>query len=146
MSKLERRGLSSDGQTPKPTSRMFKMADSVASNGESESFEIKMIDQMTIIAKAIENLQDGQIQLKSAFSSNLDKFRNEFMSSIDEKLKAIRTDLDLEIGKQQSQIESMSHSVASIIERLQVKMENTYIQYIGHQANRTRSLKTIGTL
>lgn len=74
---------------------MFKMADYVASNGESESFEIKMIDQMTIIAKAIENLQDGQNQFKSAFNSKLDKFRNEFMSSIDEKLNAIRTDLDL---------------------------------------------------
>lgn len=66
---------------------MFKMAKSVASNGKSESFEIKMIDQMTIIVKAVENVQNGQYQLKSAFNSKLDKFRNEFMSSIDEKLK-----------------------------------------------------------
>lgn len=42
------------------------------------------------------------------------------MSSIDETLKAIRTDLDLEIGKQQSQIDSLSQSVASILERIQV--------------------------
>lgn len=75
-SESERRRLSSDGQTPKPPSKMFKMAESVASNGESENFEIKMIDKMTIIAKAIENLQDGQNQLKSAFNSKLDKFRN----------------------------------------------------------------------
>uniref|UniRef100_K1PQ49 Tripartite motif-containing protein 3 n=1 Tax=Magallana gigas TaxID=29159 RepID=K1PQ49_MAGGI len=41
MSESERRRLSSDGQTPKPPSKMFKMADPVASNGESESLKLK---------------------------------------------------------------------------------------------------------
>lgn len=65
MSGSKMRRLSSNGETPKPPGKMFKMADSVASNGESDSFEIKM----TIIAKAIEDLQDGKNQLKSAFNS-----------------------------------------------------------------------------
>lgn len=45
MSQSERRRrLSFNGQTPKPPNETFTMADYVASNGESESFEIKMID------------------------------------------------------------------------------------------------------
>lgn len=65
MSGSEMRRHSSDGETPKPPSKMIRMADSVASNIESDSFEIKM----TIIAKAIKDLQDGKNQLKSAFNS-----------------------------------------------------------------------------
>lgn len=52
------------------------------------------------------------------------------MSSIDKKLKATRTDLDPEIGKQQSQIELLSQSIASILERRQVVENGEHLHSI----------------
>ena len=52
-------------------------------------FESKLIDQMTIIADAIDRLQKGQTQLQSTFDSKLDKFRKEFLSSIEDKLNLL---------------------------------------------------------
>lgn len=66
------------------------------------------------------------------------------MSSIDEKLKAIRTNLDLKSENNNRKL-SYCHSLLRPYVKGDrwLKLENTYIQYIGHQANRTRSLKTI---
>lgn len=122
MSERERRRLSSDGQTEKPPSKMLKMA-----GGKEESnvkdFETKIIDQMTVIADAVSSLQKGQKELRSSFDSKLDKFRNEFMASIDDKFKAMKLDFDLELGRHQGQIDSLSRSVDTLIERIQ-KVEN----------------------
>lgn len=112
----EKRRLSSDGQTPKAPTKMSKMAQ--WDSGDPD-FESKLIDQMTIIADAIDRLQKGQTQLQSTFDSKLDKFRKEFLSSIEDKFKAMKVDVDLELANQQRQIEVLSRSVDSIMKRLQ---------------------------
>ena len=125
MSERERRRLSSDGQTPKPPSKMSKMAgeNDGPNDKDSNAFEEKMIDKMTMIADAVSNLQKGQKELRSSFNKILDKFRNEFMASIDDKFKAMKPDFDLELGRHQNQIDSLSRSIDTLIERIQ-KVEN----------------------
>lgn len=86
-----KRRLSSDGKTPKPANKSTKMAEqkqecSRVKNNLSDSPDNTMVCKLTVIAEAVQNLQEGQRSLQSLLeSSKLDKFRNEFMSSIDEK-------------------------------------------------------------
>lgn len=110
-----KRRLSSDGNTPKPVQKSTKMAESPQeSSGENPG----VIDKLTVIAKAVQNLQAGQQSLKSTLESKLDKFRNEFMSSIDEKFKAMRSDIDLELAVHKKDIDQLSQSIDSIVRRL----------------------------
>ena len=120
MSEGERRRLSSDGQSPKPPSKMFKMA---GENDWPNDKDSNDFDKMTMIADAVSNLQKGQKELRSSFNKILDKFRNEFMASIDDKFKAMKSDFDLELGRHQNQIDSLSRSIDTLIERIQ-KVEN----------------------
>ena len=73
MSERERRGLSSDGQTPKPPSKLSKMAgeNDGPNDKDSNAFEEKMIDKMTMIADAVSNLQKGQKELRSSFDKKI---------------------------------------------------------------------------
>lgn len=110
-----KRRLSSDGNTPKPVQKSTKMAESPQeSSGENPG----VIDKLTVIAKAVQNLQAGQQSLKSTLESKLDKFRNEFISSIDEKFKAMRCDIDLELAVHKKYIDQLSQSIDSIVHRL----------------------------
>lgn len=126
-----KRRLSSDGQTPKPTPKQVKMAATrspgqTGRSSKSDSFERdydKFIEKMTIIADAVDNLQKGQSTLQSTVESKLDKFRNEFMTSIDEKFKAMKSDIDLELSIQKTQIDTLSQSIDSIMGRLEL-LEN----------------------
>ena len=60
---------------------------------------LTMIDKMKMIADAVNNLHKGQKQLRSSFDKKLDKFRNEFITSKDDKFKAMKSDFDLELGR-----------------------------------------------
>ena len=112
-SEQDKRRRSSDGTTPKPKQKQVKMA-----SGEHSYNAGDILDRMTIIAEAIEGLQKGQSKLQSTLDSKLDKFRKDFMSNIDDKFKAMKVDFELELGKQQAQIDTMSQTVASIVKRL----------------------------
>lgn len=117
MSDSEKRRMSSYGQTPKPSSKMFKMAD-VNNDPKAKDSEAKMIDKMTLIAESVRDLQKGKKKLCSSFDNKLDKFRKEFMTSIEDKFKAMKSDFDLELGRHESQIDTLSRSVDSLIERI----------------------------
>lgn len=135
------RRRSSDGQTPKPSSKMLKMAE--GDSGDSDDVGTKIIDQMTVIADAVSQLQKGQKELRSSFDSKFDKFKNEFMASIDSKFKAMRSDFDLELGKQQSQIDSLSRSVESLIHRVKEveKVGHSYATQPGSAVHHSSTVK-----
>lgn len=77
-----------------------------------------MIDKMTLIAESVRDLQKGKKKLRSSFDNKLDKFRKEFMTSMEDKFKAMKSDFDLELGRHESQIDTLSRSVDSLIERI----------------------------
>lgn len=80
---------------------------------------------MTIIAQAVQRLQMGQASLQSMIEGKLDKFRNDFMANIDEKFKAMRSDIDLELAMHTKDIETLSQSVDSLLCRVE-KFELSY--------------------
>lgn len=69
-----KRRLSSDGKTPKQVQKSTKVAESLQEDSGENS---GVIDKLTFIAKAVQNIQVGQQSLKSTMESKLDNFRNE---------------------------------------------------------------------
>lgn len=120
----EKRRMSSDGQTPKPSTKMPKMADGNESDASTDNdFETRILEKLTVLAESVRDVQKGQKELRSSFDKKMDKFRNEFMANIEDKFKAVKSDFDLELGKHQSQIDTLSRSVESLIDRIQ-RVEN----------------------
>lgn len=93
-----------------------------------------MLDRLTIIAEAICCLQKGQTKLKSTLDSKLDKIRKELISSIDEKFKAMKAVFQLEIGKQQAQIDTMKHTIDSMVNELE-NVDRTQQEFIHEHDN-----------
>lgn len=120
--------LGSEGQTPKPTPKQVKMATNSSPNtpGKSGRSNISnahyetFVEKMTIIADAVYKLQKGQSTLQSIVESKLDKFRNEFVQGIDEKFKAMKSDIDLEFSIHKNKIDTLSQTIDSIMERLEL--------------------------
>lgn len=93
-----------------------------------------MLDRLTIIAEAIWCLQKGQTKLKSTLDSKLDKIRKELISSIDEKFKAMITGFQLEIGKQQAQIDTIKQTIDSMVNELE-NVDRTQQEFIHEHDN-----------
>lgn len=65
--KKEKRWMSSDGQTPKPSTKMQKMADGNDSDTSTDNdFETKILDMLTVLAESVREVQ-GQKELQSSF-------------------------------------------------------------------------------
>lgn len=80
-----KRRRSSDGKTPRPSTKTVKMAD--IETGLSSGTGSGLVDKMTVIAEAVQELQKGQQSLQSMVESKLDKFKNDFLANIDNKFK-----------------------------------------------------------
>lgn len=104
------RRFSSDGQTPKPTPKQVKMATNSSPNSSpntpgrfgrsniSHADYETFVKKMTIIVDAVDKLQKGHLTLQSIVESKLDKFKNEFVQDINEKFKAAKSDIELELS------------------------------------------------
>ena len=58
-------------------------------------------------------------KVKNSFGLLLIIRLDEFKASLDEKFKAMKSDLDLELGRHQNQINPLSRSIDTLIERIQ---------------------------
>ena len=58
-------------------------------------------------------------KVKNSFGLPLIIRLDEFKASLDEKFKAMKSDFDLELGRHQNQINPLSRSIDTLIERIQ---------------------------
>ena len=58
-------------------------------------------------------------KVKNSFGLLLIIRLDKFKASLDEKFKAMKSDLDLELGRHQNQINPLSRSIDNLIERIQ---------------------------
>lgn len=75
---------------PRPSTKTVKIADN--ETGSSSGACSSLVDKMTVIAEAVQELQEGQQSLHSMVESKLDKLKYEFLSNIDNKFKAMNSD------------------------------------------------------
>lgn len=123
-----KRRRSSDGKTPRPSTKTVKMAD--IETGLSSGTGSGLVDKMTVIAEAVQELQKGQQSLQSMVESKLDKFKNDFLANIDNKFKAMKSDIDLELGLHKKEIDTLAESIKSILTRLESVENRERVQHI----------------
>lgn len=111
-----KRGHSSSGDTEYPSVKEIKMA----TNSEE--------DKLDRILRSMDDLKKGQEAIRKTFDSKLEKLRHELVSSVDEKIKAVKTDIDLEMGKMSKRFDELARDLK------QVKVE---------QANVDRKLESL---
>ena len=115
---VSKRSRSSEGETPRPDSKSTKMA----ANEQTVSDDLKT--QMISIAKSIQEIKDGQDGLKRTLESKIDRLRNDVLSTIDEKIKALKTDIDLDIGANTRRIDEVVNSVHLLAQRIDQVEQN----------------------
>ena len=109
---VQKRSRSSENETPRPDSKSAKMATNEQTlSGDSKS-------QIVPIAKSVEAIKDYQDGLKRTLESKIDRLRNYVLSTIDEKMKALKTDLDLDIGVNSRRIDELVRRVHLLTQRI----------------------------
>ncbi|CAC5399193.1 unnamed protein product [Mytilus coruscus] len=80
-----------------------------------------MADQNELIlaiASSVKEIKEGQDSMKRMFESNTDKLRNDVLSTIDEKMRALKSDIDIDIARESSRIDELVNSVQLLKTRL----------------------------
>ena len=109
---VQKRSRSSENETPRPDSKSAKMA----TNEQTVSGDLE--SQIVAIAKSVEAIKDDQDGLKRTLESKIDRLRNYVLSTIDEKMKALKTDLDLDIGVNSRCIDELVRRVHLLTQRI----------------------------
>ena len=109
---VHKRSRSSEGETPRPDSKSTKMA----ANTGTVSDELRI--QILSIAESVKSIKEGQDGLKRTLESKIDRLRNDVLSTIDEKVRALKSDIDLDIGRNSRRIDELVNSVHSLTMRI----------------------------
>ena len=117
---VQKRSRSSENETPRPDSKSAKMA----TNEQTVSGDLK--SQIVAIAKSVEAIKDDQDGLKRTLESKIDRLRNYVLSTIDEKMKALKTDLDLDIGVNSRRIDELVRRVHLLTQRIDQFKQNPF--------------------
>ena len=107
----DKRKLESPG-TNSPIYKQSKMAgspDQADASTNLGSLSTRM-DQMFEILNSVKKGQDG---LRQMFDSKIDKLRKDVLSTIDDKIKAVKVDVDLQFAAIDRRIDELEHNMRS---------------------------------
>lgn len=94
---------------------------SQASSGINE-----LKDEMRQILSAVKEIKVGQDSMRKSFDSKLDKIRNEFMATLDSKIKTLRDELAIDLSRESGRIDQLEKTLQSVRNRLD-SVEQTQI-------------------
>ncbi|VDI30742.1 Hypothetical predicted protein [Mytilus galloprovincialis] len=80
-----------------------------------------MADQNELIlsiASSVKEIKEGQDSMKRMFESKIDKLRNDVLSTIDEKMRALKCDIDIDLARESTRIDELVNSVQLLTTRL----------------------------
>lgn len=109
---FNKRQRSSEGETPKPERKQSKMATCELSDFN----ELK--DSVLSIAKSVKEIKDGQDSMKKMVESKIDKLRKDVLSTIDDKIKALKTDIDIDMARESSRMDTLAKSLETLTTRI----------------------------
>ena len=112
----DKRPLESPG-TPSPIHKQTKMADCSQNTSELNlhSHEsLSMDDRMNNIMEVLLAVKRGQESLQKTFDSKIDKLRKDVMATIDDKIKAVKVDVDLEFASLDNRIVQLERALSSL--------------------------------
>lgn len=74
------------------------------------------------IAKLLADLKHGQEQIKRSFESKIDKLKNDINASISDKLKALKDDIYLDMGKMDKKIDELDQKLNERIDQMSAEL------------------------
>ena len=102
----EKRDRDSPGVTS-PVSNQSKMTDN-SSNRPQDN------DRLDKMMELLESLKKGQESLQKTFDSKLEKLRNDVLSTIDDKIKSIKVDMNLQFAGLERGIDDLESEMNSL--------------------------------
>lgn len=110
-------------ESPLLTSDTNQHTNMAASNpGDNDLKEIK--EEMKLVLSTVKDIKSSQDSMRKSFDSKLDKMRNEFMATLDGKIKTLRDDIVMDISRESCRIDQLEKTLQSLQFRLHT-MENT---------------------
>lgn len=113
-SNAEKRGRESPGLTS-PLCKQTKMADTAEnfSSGQSLS-DMTLNDRMDKMFELLTSLKKGQESLQKIFDSKIERLRRDVLSTIDDKIKAVKVDIDLQFAGLDKRIADLEIEMISL--------------------------------
>ena len=87
---------------------------------DPQSSSLKEInDQTKLVLSTVTEIKSNQDSMRRSFDSKLDKMKNEFMATIDGKLRTLRDEIAMEISTESNRIDNLMTSLQNIQSRLE---------------------------
>ena len=112
----DKRKLESPG-TNSPIYKQSKMAENHASPEPSLSDNHALSDitsKMDKMFSVLNDVKKGQDSLRSMFDSKIEKLRKNVLSTIDDKIKAVKVDIDLQFAAMDRRIDDLEINMRSL--------------------------------
>ena len=90
----------------------------MASKSGTTSVDSELSTKLDMIISSMSDLKKNQESMKKMFESKIDKLKQDLMSNIDSKIKTLRNEISLDLGKEASRIDVILNSIQSIQGRL----------------------------
>ena len=94
-----------------PLSKHSKMAEGESDMSSATSKNDEKLDKMM---EMLESLKRGQESLQKTFDSKLEKLRNEVVKTIDDKIRSVKVDMDLQFAGLERRIELFDSEMSSL--------------------------------
>ena len=94
-----------------PLSKQSKMAKGESDMSSTTSKNDEKLDKMM---EMLESLKRGQESLQKTFDSKLEKLRNEVVKTIDDKIRSVKVDMDLQFAGLERRIELFESEMSSL--------------------------------
>ena len=106
-----KRSRFSEGETPWHENKQSKMAENVVVSRDLKT-------QLTVLIESVKEKKEGQDGMKRMVESKIDKLRSDVLSTIDEKIRVLKSDIDLDIGISTRRIDDLVSSVQTLTVRI----------------------------
>ena len=87
------------------------MADNVVVSGDLKT-------QLSVLIESVKEKKEGQDGMKRMVESKIDKLRSDVLSTIDEKIRALKSDIDLDICINTRRIDDLASSIQTLTVRI----------------------------
>ena len=90
----------------------------MAASNHANSGTNELIEEMRLVLSTVKEIKSGQDSMRKSFDSKLDKMRNEFMATLDGKIKTLRDELAMDLSKESGRIDMLEKTLHTIQDRL----------------------------
>ena len=90
----------------------------MAASNHANSGTNELREEMRLVLSTVKEIKSGQDSMRKSFDSKLDKMRNEFMATLDGKIKTLRDELAMDLSKESGRIDMLEKTLHTIQDRL----------------------------